>query len=180
MTECVYPEPLRSFETGIAPEPVHDVDLIGKGPDALREIPGLSMDDWDRAFYHDYFVRKHRRNPTIVEIMDLNNANSEHSRHGYFRGRLVIDGVEQPDSLMDLVKATLQAHPRDSVIAFKDNSSARAALPDRDADARAAGHLGAGATRRDLPRHLHRRDAQLPYRGRALPGGRDRHRGAHP
>jgi phosphoribosylformylglycinamidine synthase len=129
MTECVYPEPLRTFEAGIVPEAVYEIDLLGKGPDALREIPGLSMDDWDRAFYHDYFARKHRRNPTIVEIMDLNNANSEHSRHGYFRGRLVIDGVEQPDSLMDLVKATLEAHPRDSVIAFKDNSSAVRGYP---------------------------------------------------
>src|SRR5512139_567894 len=124
MTECVYPAPLRTFATGVVPEPVYEVDLLGKGPDALREIPGSSMDDWDRAFYHEYFVGKQRRNPTIVEIMDLNNANSEHSRHGYFRGRLVIDGVEQAESLMDLVKATLAAHPRDSVIAFKDNSSA--------------------------------------------------------
>jgi len=124
MTECVYREPLATFESGAVPEPVREVDLIGGGPEALREIPGLSMDDWDRAFYHDYFVQRHGRNPTLVEIMDLNNANSEHSRHGYFRGRLVIDGVEQPESLMDLVRATLAAHPRDSVIAFRDNSSA--------------------------------------------------------
>jgi phosphoribosylformylglycinamidine synthase len=129
MTECVYPEPLATFETGVVPEAVTEVDLLGKGPDALREIPGLSMDDWDRAFYHEYFAKRHRRNPTIVEVMDLNNANSEHSRHGYFRGRIVIDGVEQPESLMDLVKATLAAHPRDSVIAFKDNSSAVAGYP---------------------------------------------------
>ena len=35
MTECVYPEPLKTFETGIEPEGVYDVDLITKGPDAL-------------------------------------------------------------------------------------------------------------------------------------------------
>jgi phosphoribosylformylglycinamidine synthase len=129
MTECVYPGPLTTFDSGIAPEEVTTVDLVGRGPDILREIPGLSMDEWDRTFYHAYFVGKHRRNPTIVEIMDLNNANSEHSRHGFFRGRLVIDGVEQPHSLMDLVKATLAAHPRDSVIAFADNSSAIRGYP---------------------------------------------------
>ena len=38
MTECVYPEPLASFETGIEPEDVYEVDLIGKGPDALSQI----------------------------------------------------------------------------------------------------------------------------------------------
>ena len=71
---------------------------MGKGPGVLEEIPGISMDEWDRNFYYDYFVKKHGRNPTIVEIMDLNNANSEHSRHGFFRGKQVVDGEEQEKS----------------------------------------------------------------------------------
>ena len=123
MTECPYTEPLTTFETGIEPEPVYEVDMMTKGPDALQEIPGISMDEWDRNFYYDYFVKKHNRNPTIVEIMDLNNANSEHSRHGFFRGRQIIDGEEQQGTLFDVVTETLSAHPNGSVIAFKDNSS---------------------------------------------------------
>jgi phosphoribosylformylglycinamidine synthase len=123
MTECLYPEPLTSFETGIIPEPVYEVDLKGKGPEALADIPGISMDSWDRNFYYDYFVRKHRRNPTIVEIMDLNNANSEHSRHGFFKGKQIIDGVEKKKTLFNLVTDTLAANPKGSVVAFKDNSS---------------------------------------------------------
>jgi phosphoribosylformylglycinamidine synthase len=124
MTECLYPAPLTSFETGVIPEQVYEVPLQEVGPDALSAIPGISMDEWDRNFYYDYFVVKHKRNPTIVEIMDLNNANSEHSRHGFFRGRQVIDGEEQPENLMEVVKSTLTANPENSVIAFKDNSSA--------------------------------------------------------
>jgi phosphoribosylformylglycinamidine synthase len=123
MTECVYREPLSGFETGITPEPVYEVPLLEKGATALQEIPGISMDEWDRNFYHDYFVGKHGRNPTIVEIMDLNNANSEHSRHGFFRGRHVIDGREEPETLMEVVRSTLEANPANSIIAFKDNSS---------------------------------------------------------
>ncbi|HSR36536.1 MAG TPA: phosphoribosylformylglycinamidine synthase, partial [Desulfurivibrionaceae bacterium] len=123
MTECHYSHPLTTFETGIKPEPVYEVDLLGKGPDALLNLPGISMDERDRQFYYDYFVGKHRRNPTIVEIMDLNNANSEHSRHGYFRGRQVVDGVEQDGTLFDVVKATLKANPKGSLVAFGDNSS---------------------------------------------------------
>ncbi len=123
MTECHYPEPLTSFETGIVPEPVYDVDLKGKGPEALADIPGISMDAWDRNFYYDYFVRKHRRNPTIVEIMDLNNANSEHSRHGFFKGKQIIDGDEKKKALFELVTDTLAANPKGSILAFKDNSS---------------------------------------------------------
>ncbi len=123
MTECVYPEPLATFETGIVPEAVYEIPLKENGPEALADIPGISMDDRDRAFYHDYFVKKHDRNPTIVEIMDLNNANSEHSRHGFFRGRQVVDGEPLPETLMEIVKSTLAANPANSIIAFKDNSS---------------------------------------------------------
>jgi phosphoribosylformylglycinamidine synthase len=123
MTECRYSAPLTSFATGVEPEAVYEVDLIGKGPDGLLELPGISMDERDRHLYYDYFVGRQGRNPTIVEIMDLNNANSEHSRHGYFRGRQVIDGVEMPETLFDLVTATLAANPAGSLVAFKDNSS---------------------------------------------------------
>jgi len=123
MTECRYHETLQTFETGVEPEDVYEVDMIAKGPDALLEIPGISMDEWDRNFYFDYFVKKHDRNPTIVEIMDLNNANSEHSRHGFFKGRQLIDGVEQEGTLFGLVADTLKANPEGSIIAFKDNSS---------------------------------------------------------
>ncbi|KPK28060.1 MAG: phosphoribosylformylglycinamidine synthase [Desulfobacterales bacterium SG8_35_2] len=123
MTECLYPEPLSTFETGITPEGVFEVPLMEKGSAALQDIPGISMDEWDRNFYYDYFVAKHGRNPTIVEIMDLNNANSEHSRHGFFRGKHVIDDKEEPETLMEIVRSTLEANATNSIIAFKDNSS---------------------------------------------------------
>jgi len=123
MTECLYPEPLTTFETGVVPEAVYEVDLKAKGPDALLDIPGISMDEYDRKLYYDYFVNRKGRNPTIVEIMDLNNANSEHSRHGFFKGCQVIDGVEKKATLLDLVSDTLKANPKGSVVAFKDNSS---------------------------------------------------------
>ncbi len=123
MTEIHYPAPLTTFQTGVVPEAVYEVDLKAKGPDGLNELPGISMDEWDRNLYYDYFVREQGRNPTIVEIMDLNNANSEHSRHGFFKGKQVIDKEEMEGTLFDLVTDTLKANPRGSLIAFKDNSS---------------------------------------------------------
>lgn len=123
MTEMVYRESLATFETGIKPEAVYTIPLTEEGPDALAKILGISMDAFDRQLYYEYFVEKCGRNPTIVEIMDLNNANSEHSRHGYFKGLQVIDGVEMPETLMEIVKSTLKANPGNSVLAFCDNSS---------------------------------------------------------
>lgn len=124
MTECLYPQPLTTFETGVKPEAVYEVPLKEEGLAAFDALPGISMDEWDRNLYYDYFVKKNDRNPTIVELMDLNNANSEHSRHGFFRGRQVIDGEKKSATLFDMVKETLVASPRGSRIAFKDNSSA--------------------------------------------------------
>ena len=123
MTECLYDHPLETFESGILPEPVFKVPLLEKGPNALLEIQGLAMDEWDRNLYYDYFVKEEGRNPTIVEIRDLDNANSEHSRHGYFKGKQIIDGMVMPETLLNIVKSTLKANPSNSIIAFKDNSS---------------------------------------------------------
>jgi phosphoribosylformylglycinamidine synthase len=79
-----------------------------------------------------------------VEAFDISQSNSEHSRHWFFKGRyvvivvmsphlasdltmrsspstarLVIDGKEVEESLMDLVIRTLEANPNNSLIAFR-------------------------------------------------------------
>jgi phosphoribosylformylglycinamidine synthase len=127
MTECPYPKPLKTFETGIKPEPVHIIPLMEQGRAALEKINremGLGLDDWDLDYYTSLFVRDIRRDPTNVECFDLSQSNSEHSRHWFFRGKLIVDGKEIPGNLMKIVKATYDANPNNSVIAFSDNSSA--------------------------------------------------------
>jgi phosphoribosylformylglycinamidine synthase len=127
MTECPYPEPLRSFATGVCPEPVKIIPLLEGGRTALERINremGLGMDDWDLDYYTNLFVHDIGRNPTNVECFDLSQSNSEHSRHWFFRGRLVVAKREVPGTLMKIVKATYEANRNNSVIAFSDNSSA--------------------------------------------------------
>ncbi|MBI5203823.1 MAG: phosphoribosylformylglycinamidine synthase, partial [Nitrospirae bacterium] len=95
MTECPYPETLRTFETGISPESFYVVPLIEEGPSALKKINagmGLGLDDWDIEYYYNLFVKDLKRNPTNVECFDLSQSNSEHSRHWFFRGKLIVDG----------------------------------------------------------------------------------------
>jgi phosphoribosylformylglycinamidine synthase len=127
MTECPYPAPLATFETGVKPEPVRIIPLIEEGRPALEKINrdmGLGLDDWDLDYYTNLFVKDIKRNPTNVECFDLSQSNSEHSRHWFFRGKLVVDGKEIPENLMKIVKATYESNPNNSVIAFSDNSSA--------------------------------------------------------
>ncbi|CAM9426268.1 unnamed protein product, partial [Phaeothamnion confervicola] len=128
MTEMEYTEPRETFESGAAAESVVVVPVMAEGRKALEAINarrGLGFDDWDLDFYLALFRDKLRRDPTDVELFDMGQANSEHSRHWFFGGRMVIDGEAQPKTLFKLVKETLpKDKPTNSVIAFHDNSSA--------------------------------------------------------
>ena len=127
MTECPYPEPLASFESDAKPEPAFEIPLIREGRRALEKINramGLAFDDWDLDYYADLFLDRIKRNPTQVECFDLAQSNSEHCRHWFFKGRLIVDGEAMPDHLIAMIQSPLKANPNNSTIAFKDNSSA--------------------------------------------------------
>ncbi len=127
MTECPYPAPLETFETGLKPEPVFTLPLLEEGVEALRRINremGFGMDPWDIDFYYRLFTERFHRNPTNVECFQLAQANSEHSRHWFFKGCLTIDGQPVRETLLGIIKSTLAANPANSIIAFRDNSSA--------------------------------------------------------
>jgi phosphoribosylformylglycinamidine synthase len=127
MTEIPYAEPLKDFSHGITPKPVRIIPVLEEGRAALERINnelGLGWDNWDLDFYLKLFRDRLRRNPTDVECFDLAQSNSEHSRHWFFKGILSIDGKTANKTLFDIVKEPLMRNPKNSVIAFKDNSSA--------------------------------------------------------
>lgn len=127
MTECVYPKKLVSFKTSVVPEEVYYVPVMEKGRKELEEINqlmGLAFDEQDLQYYTKLFKDDIKRDPTNVELFDIAQSNSEHSRHWFFTGKIVIDGQPMNRTLMQIVKSTLQANPNNSVIGFKDNSSA--------------------------------------------------------
>ncbi|KAG9508654.1 Phosphoribosylformylglycinamidine synthase [Fragariocoptes setiger] len=116
MVEMVYATPVDSFEPQPQPQSLQKkngaasegededeeeemVDLCNGGADELRRVSqrmGLALDEWDIEMYVDLFVRKLKRNPTVVECFDLAQSNSEHSRHWFFKGVLDIEGREPP------------------------------------------------------------------------------------
>jgi len=125
MTQVAYRQPLTTFDGDITPQPTRTIPVLQRGADALRELNaelGLGMDDWDIEYYTDLFKRC-GCNPTDVGLFQIGNANSEHSRHWFFRGKLVIDGQEMPDSLFDIVRAPWRALPDSNRMpAFRDNA----------------------------------------------------------
>lgn len=125
MTQVIYREPVTTFDQNIAPQSTQIVSVLEHGTDALRKLNaelGLGMDDWDIEFYVNLFVR-YGRNPTDVELFQIGNANSEHSRHWFFRGKLIIDGLEMPESLFNIVRTPLRTLGNsNSILAFNDNA----------------------------------------------------------
>ncbi|CAD5219881.1 unnamed protein product [Bursaphelenchus xylophilus] len=103
------------------------VDVLGKdGAENLEKVNqelGLSLDDSDKEYYLNMY-RKLGRNPTDVELFDLAQSNSEHSRHWFFKGNLVVDGVQRENHLFKTIQSTQDHSNPNNVIAFCDNSSA--------------------------------------------------------
>uniref|UniRef100_A0AAY4D7H6 Phosphoribosylformylglycinamidine synthase n=1 Tax=Denticeps clupeoides TaxID=299321 RepID=A0AAY4D7H6_9TELE len=125
MTECIYAQPITSFAVQTQPQDVFEVDILGKGRAALEQANddlGLAFDAWDLDYYTSLFKRV-KRNPTSVECFDLAQSNSEHSRHWFFRGRMIVEGLEQKETLFSLIMGTQHHSNQNNVIKFCDNSS---------------------------------------------------------
>ncbi|CAG5040208.1 unnamed protein product [Parnassius apollo] len=132
MTQCIYTKenlPRNSFNEALPKdlEPWYVVPLMKEGIVAMKAVNqklGLAFDDWDMDFYMDLFVNKLQRDPTSVELFDLAQSNSEHSRHWFFKGKVILDGKEINESLIDMVASTQESSNNNNVIKFGDNSSA--------------------------------------------------------
>nr|XP_053650761.1 phosphoribosylformylglycinamidine synthase-like [Cherax quadricarinatus] len=128
MTEMEYNTPLNTLEQDVQTQPWSTVLVLQKGKQALQEANkamGLAFDEWDLEYYTELFKTKIQRNPTTVELFDLAQSNSEHSRHWFFKGEYVLEGERLMHSLLDMVMGTnspLTTNPN-SIIAFSDNSS---------------------------------------------------------
>lgn len=129
MTQETYPHGgLVNFGVDARPADVQQIPVLEDGEAAIRETSkrlGLGMDDFDVDLYTKLF-RRYGRNPTDVEMLQIGNANSDHSRHWFFRGILVIDGAAMEQCLFDIVRAPLLAirGQNVSVLAFNDNVGA--------------------------------------------------------
>lgn len=127
MTESVLPD----FQTAsklfhhLESETFSTVDVLGGGKEALVKANtemGLALS----ADEIDYLLENYQalqRNPSDVELMMFAQANSEHCRHKIFNADFILNGEKQPKSLFGMIRDTHNAHPKGTVVAYKDNSS---------------------------------------------------------
>ena len=125
MLEAIYHNTnidLSNKETVITESKIIEIDDI---KDYLIKN-SLSNDEKDAQFYIDIF-KKLNRPPTEVELFDLTQSNSEHSRHWFFRGRIISeDGksfFEDDKSLMKIVSEPLEYSSKNSTVCMNDNAS---------------------------------------------------------
>lgn len=134
MTQCRYTDenrPVKSFIERLPKKTKADdwylVPVLRDGRTALEEVNkklGLSFDKWDLEFYLHLFKNVLCRDPTSVELFDLAQSNSEHSRHWFFKGKMIIDGVVNEKSLIHMIIETQKHSNPNNTIKFSDNSSA--------------------------------------------------------
>ncbi len=107
------------------PSALHEIAVLSDGVQALyqanREM-GLALSGDEIDYLLDYFTGIHR-NPTDVELMMFAQANSEHCRHKIFNADWIIDGVQQSQSLFDMIRHTHQMHPQHTIVAYADNAA---------------------------------------------------------
>ncbi len=112
------------FEAANAP-PLEHVDVLGQGRSALVQANSA----WGMALADDeidYLVQAFAtlgRNPSDVELMMFAQANSEHCRHKIFNAQFTVDGVAQPQTMFQMIRASEAASPAHTIIAYNDNAA---------------------------------------------------------
>lgn len=124
MTEGVYEDIADLFEAG-EPKPGRIFDVLSKGIEAVREANdelGLAISEPEMEYLAKSFAAA-GRNPTDTELVMFGQVNSEHCRHKIFGAEFIIDGKRQKKSLFEMIKNTHAKRPKDTLSAYKDNSS---------------------------------------------------------
>lgn len=106
-----------------------DIFTIHHQPDAIVEVTdiksfnekeGLALSN-EEVEYLKNVSKELGRKLTDSEVFGFSQVNSEHCRHKIFNGTFVIDGVEKPTTLFQLIKKTSKENHNYLVSAYKDN-----------------------------------------------------------
>ena len=100
------------------PEPILYIEDIA----TYSSKEGLALSE-DEINYLDEVSKKLGRKLTDSEVFGFSQVNSEHCRHKIFNGNFIIDGVEKPSTLFQLIKETTKVNPNTILSAYKDNCS---------------------------------------------------------
>ena len=104
------------YDIHLQPEPIKSITDIG----TYNKSEGLALSQ-EEVDYLENVSKQLGRPLTDSEVFGFSQVNSEHCRHKIFNGSFVIDGVEKPMTLFQLIKETSKRHPNRIASAYKDN-----------------------------------------------------------
>ncbi len=105
-----------TFTINKQPQPVIPITDIAQ----YNQTEGLALSQHEIG-YLESLSKKLCRPLTDSEVFGFSQVNSEHCRHKIFNGKFIIDGVEKPASLFQLIKKTTTTNKNRVVSAYKDN-----------------------------------------------------------
>nr|VFK29133.1 MAG: phosphoribosylformylglycinamidine synthase [Candidatus Kentron sp. MB] len=154
MTQTVLSDPARidavikALFLHETPAPLQHVLLpnVPKGEDPAPRLKvleaanrklGLALGAEEMVYLSDGFAEL-GRDPTDVELMMFAQVNSEHCRHKIFNSAWVVDGVDEADSLFDMIRTThAEAPDKEHILsAYADNSAVIQGLSQAEGGAR--------------------------------------------
>ena len=119
MLQVVYKELNQQiFTIYHQPEPILYIEDVA----AYSSHEGLALSE-DEINYLNGVSKKLGRKLTDSEVFGFSQVNSEHCRHKIFNGNFIIDGIEKPSTLFQLIKETTKVNPNTVLSAYKDNCS---------------------------------------------------------
>ena len=173
----------------LAPKAMQSIPVLEEGIAALVQANtqmGLALSEDEVEYLFEAFT-KLGRNPHDVELLMFAQANSEHCRHKIFNAQWVIDGEAKDKTLFGMIRETHAAQPRNTVVAYSDNSAImaggkasvfHASLPDSAAKGQYQSYEATMHTLMKVETHNHP-TAIAPYPGAATgSGGEIRDEGA--
>ena len=122
MLHKIYKKHLNTFDIKVdaIKNSIIDVNEL----ESFSKQHNLAFDADDIAYYKNLFHNTMCRWPSTMEIFDLAQCNSEHSRHWFFNGIMDNGYVRENKTLMDYIKEPLRLNKNNSLVAFCDNASA--------------------------------------------------------
>ena len=173
----------------LAPKAMQSIPVLEQGMAALVQANsqmGLALSEDEVEYLFDAFT-KLGRNPHDLELLMFAQANSEHCRHKIFNAQWVIDGTAKDSTLFGMIRDTHAAQPRNTVVAYSDNSAImtggkatvfHASLPDSAAQGQYQSYEATMHTLMKVETHNHP-TAIAPYPGAGTgSGGEIRDEGA--
>lgn len=121
MTEQIYHNLPDNFNTSLIRKETKKFNI--EDIEQVNFDMKLNLDSSDIDLYKAYF-KKRNIQPSDIELFDLAQSNSEHSRHWIFNGKFCIDNNYKQETLFEMVKKPLKNNSNNSIVAFRDNSSA--------------------------------------------------------